>query len=478
MAGDINSNILSYQWSDYDKTIKPTQSKKENEVENLTEALEDGKLTKDEISTLKSKYINSVKSDKVSETAAEEEFNKRLTSIIGEKGFTAYKQAESEPVAFTFKKKEDKVVVSQNKNGTETETNSIDASKPQSETQNKVADSNDFARAFGSQNGIVFASKELRETMKSLPGESGYVHKLQDYLKKNGSPDLAVDGSMGVKTLEALSKAYKEGSPEVKEKLRPIVEQLEKDNPKIGSLVKNGVPEDPKSIIKKEFDSNISKLELARKEAMGSMSPPDVEKVKTVNSMATSDFVKHCDNACQKIADKAPDNKKDSVKAVFENYKKDVGKANEQHGKDIEQAMTLPEGSQRDEAIKQANQKRETAFTQAKAKFDAAIDAIINPPLPKIPNPTNTGEGNKKGGAPAEEKDDRPELPKEDVESAIKIYGDPNSSEEARKKAQETLGKMPTKQYYEYSPKMVCESNPEPVFPFPEPEPLVSLPEE
>ncbi|MFN8578702.1 MAG: hypothetical protein U0354_17880 [Candidatus Sericytochromatia bacterium] len=85
---EVSSGLSAYNWTDYDKKIKP-----QNLKEKLGQALSDNKLTGDEIKNLKKDFA--------AQGISEEDFYKSLSSVTGISS-DKIKSADSSPVEFTF----------------------------------------------------------------------------------------------------------------------------------------------------------------------------------------------------------------------------------------------------------------------------------------------------------------------------------------------------------------------------------------
>lgn len=263
------SNFFNYQSIG---KVNNQQKEPENKVENLQQALEDGKLTKKEYDALKTKFISESLGENPEVKTQEAEaklnilFEEKMKSAIGTNTLETLKTAsDTEPVSINFMDLGDGVVrTSNSKSGTE-EVFAKNMEDVQVNVENNGGkfnyaseESTHFNKGLkelaseatekksglisgslinaeknlydgGSLNDLI-TNMELTETPETKPrkGGSENVQKLQSFL---GIPKDHQDGLFGAETMthlkKKLSEAIKAGDGSTVEKLKAIVTSLD-----------------------------------------------------------------------------------------------------------------------------------------------------------------------------------------------------------------------------------------------------------
>jgi hypothetical protein len=233
-AGSGSSNILAYNWTDYDKKIKaPEKPAQEEKVANLQDALADGKLTGTEIDTLKDKFMAAWAKQNGGKTdGAENAFYEGLTKVVGREGVKDLVDANNEakkvgektkvhsqfsPVEFRIEIKDKTSLVTEvKKGGAESLVNEADTTAEtrlgNKKTEQKPYDYNkeDFAKGFGENNPQIKSTKEYtvygskNNAFVDIKGKKEDVRALQTELGC-----VKLDGRVGAETMQKLFDQYK-----------------------------------------------------------------------------------------------------------------------------------------------------------------------------------------------------------------------------------------------------------------------------
>ena len=275
------SNLFNYQSIG---KANNQQKAPENKVENLQQALEDGKLTKKEYEALKTKFVSESLGTNTEGKTQETEgklnslFEEKMKSAIGTNTFEALKNSsETEPVSINFMDLGDGVVRTSNSKSGAEEVFAKNMENVQVNVENnggkfnyaseesthfnnglkEVANEETEKKSGLITGGLINAEKslydggslndlienmELTEKPETKPrkGGSENVQKLQSFL---GVPKEHQDGLFGAETMthlkKKLSEAIKTGDGPTVEKLKAIVTSLD-------SRLNNQKTNDPK----------------------------------------------------------------------------------------------------------------------------------------------------------------------------------------------------------------------------------------
>lgn len=218
---EVSAGMSTYQWSDYDKKIKASSSKTEQQSA-LQEALKDNKLTGNEIKELKAKYQEAFMNENPNESldTADANFYSSLASVTG---VTADKlrSADASPVEFTFNIANGRVsTITEDKNedndgdvtttkeggaGPEVFASNVKTPESLKFKDYKTNNFDDAAKVPEKGSDFKTGGVTIISDKKASEAVGGDVKAFQNSIGLTGKD---VDGKFGPKTLSTLAEKY------------------------------------------------------------------------------------------------------------------------------------------------------------------------------------------------------------------------------------------------------------------------------